>query len=346
MKTVIVPTKGNTELRDVADLEPAQGEIVVKTKAIALNPTDWKHRDFLAPPNSWLGCDYTGTVAKVGQGVSNVKQGDRVAGFVHGGQWEGEGSFAEQVKAQASLVWRVPDNLSDEEAAASGGVGPWTTVQALYMRLGLAPPHAPTKNAEPVLIWGGSTSVGLYALQFLKASGYMPVSVSSPKSYDLVKKYGAAATFDYNDADVSSKIAQQFPSLQYGLDCITDGKTTASIVKAIAAAKGTGHVVTLLVNKDPEIKEVAGDKIKVEMTLAYTLLGVEFDWPGMTFPAMPQDKSRMEEWCAQHLPKLFESGTIKSNPIQSFSGGLENITEGLNYIKEGKNRGVKVTYKI
>lgn len=86
--------------------------------------------------------------------------------------------------------------------------------------------------------------------------------------------------------------------------------------------------------------------------------------------------------CAQHLPKLFESGTIKSNPIQSFSGGLENITEGLNYIKEGKvrnsssgsrgpvlqermrsmrgaglgrllsfrprpqNRGVKVTYKI
>lgn len=64
------------------------------------------------------------------------------------------------------------------------------------MRLGLAPPHAPTKNAEPVLIWGGSTSVGLYALQFLKASGYTPVSVSSPKSYDLVKKYGAAATFD------------------------------------------------------------------------------------------------------------------------------------------------------
>jgi hypothetical protein len=157
----------------------------------------------------------------------------------------------------------------------------------------------------------------------------------------------------------------------------------------------------LLVNKDSEIKEYA-DKVKVEMTLvcecsnlgtrrdvpglttgrrhlfsldsADTVLGVEFDWPGMTFPAMPNDKTRMEEWCSKYLPELFQSGTIKPNPIQSFSGGLDNITEGLNYIKEGKvtkhrvlfavptargrsaadhpyperdqNRGVKVTYKI
>lgn len=56
----------------------------------------------------------------------------------------------------------------------------------------------------------------------------------------------------------------------------------------------------------------------------------------MTFPAMPNDKTRMEEWCSKYLPELFQSGTIKPNPIQSFSGGLDNITEGLNYIKEGK----------
>lgn len=76
--------------------------------------------------------------------------------------------------------------------------------------------------------------------------------------------------------------------MQYGLDCISEGKTTVSIVKAIAAAKGVGRVVsrevalvdsaawlltrdlaaqvTLLVNKDSEIKEYA-DKVKVEMTL-------------------------------------------------------------------------------
>lgn len=73
-------------------------------------------------------------------------------------------------------------------------------------------------------------------------------------------------------------------------------------------------------------------------SLADTVLGVEFDWPGMTFPAMPNDKARMEEWCSKYLPELFASGTIKPNLIQSFSGGLDNITEGLDYIKEGKVR--------
>ncbi|GAA5981432.1 hypothetical protein JCM10908_004107 [Rhodotorula pacifica] len=345
MKVVVVPSKGKTEVRDVPVPEPGKGEVLVKTAAVALNPTDTKHRDFLALPNSWLGCDFVGTVEKVGSGVENVKVGDRVAAFVHGGQWEGEGSFAEYVKAQATLVWRVPDNLSDEEAAAAGGIGPWTAIQALYMRLGLNLPNSPSKDGEPILVWGGSTSVGLYALQFLKASGYTPVSVSSEKSFDLVKKFGAAATFDYNDADVASKIAKEYPSLQYGLDCISEGKTTVSIVKAIVAAKGTGRVITLLTNKDEELKQYA-EKVKVEMTLVYTVLGVEFDWPGVTFPVMPNDKSRMEEWCSKYLPELFKSGTIKPNPIQSFSGGLDNITEGLEYIKQGKNRGVKVTYKL
>lgn len=185
-----------------------------------MNPTDWKHRDFLAPPGSWLGCDFAGKVEKVGSGVDNVRVGDRVAAFVHGGQWEGEGSFAEYVKAQAGLVWRVPDNLSDEEAAAAGGIGPCThlrptldenrnlksdfaggllagtAIQALYMRLGLNLPNSPGKDGEPILVWGGSTSVGLYALQLLKASGYTPISVSSEKNFDLVKRFGAAAVFD------------------------------------------------------------------------------------------------------------------------------------------------------
>merc|ERR1712093_909980 len=107
MKAVVVTARGKTELKDVPVPSPSAGEILVQTRAIAVNPTDYKHRDFLAPEGSWLGCDYMGVVSKLGEGVTNVKEGDRVAGFVHGGAWEGEG---------------------------------W---------------------AEPVLIWGGSTSTGL-----------------------------------------------------------------------------------------------------------------------------------------------------------------------------------------
>lgn len=59
--------------------------ILVKTAAVALNPTDWKHIDELATPGATVGCDYSGIVQEVGSAVSkDLKPGNRVAGLVHG----------------------------------------------------------------------------------------------------------------------------------------------------------------------------------------------------------------------------------------------------------------------
>lgn len=90
-----------------------------------------------------------------------MKQGDRVAGFVYGGKGPEQGSFADYVKTEGTLVWKVPSSVSWEEAAALGGIGPHTAVQALYMRLKLPMPSQPSSKPTPVLVWGGSTSVGL-----------------------------------------------------------------------------------------------------------------------------------------------------------------------------------------
>ncbi|KAH7371307.1 hypothetical protein BKA64DRAFT_553387, partial [Cadophora sp. MPI-SDFR-AT-0126] len=55
---------------------------IVKTAAVALNPTDWKHIDFLASPGATVGCDYSGTVEQVGAAVTTgLKIGDRVMGL-------------------------------------------------------------------------------------------------------------------------------------------------------------------------------------------------------------------------------------------------------------------------
>lgn len=52
-------------------------------------------RDFVSPPQARLGCDFAGIVEEVAQGTTvDLKVGDRVAGFVHGGRWEDIGSFA------------------------------------------------------------------------------------------------------------------------------------------------------------------------------------------------------------------------------------------------------------
>ncbi|BGP12437.1 Zinc-binding oxidoreductase alcohol dehydrogenase [Rhodosporidiobolus nylandii] len=334
MKATIVPEKGKTQVVDVPVPSVGKGQILVKAK----------HRDFITPPNAWLGCDFAGVVEKVGEGVTNVKEGDRVAGFVHGGLWEGEGSFAEKVVATGSLVWKVPENVPFEEAAAAGGIGPWTAIQALYMRLGLAPPSAPTKDAEPILVWGGSTSVGLYAVQLLKLSGYKVIATASEKNWDLVKSFGANEVYSYSDPATPSAIAKANPTLSKALDTISEKGTTVAIAKAISEASGKGHVVTLLPVQDEGLKSY--EAVKVEPTLVYTVLGVAFNMMGHEYPVMPDDKKQMEEWLATQIPSLFASGKLRSNPVLLFEGGLEAVPKGLDFIKEGKNSAQKVVFKI
>lgn len=59
--------------------------IIVKTRYVALNPTDTLHVDYLPSPGAIVGCDYSGVVEEVGKAVTNgLRKGDRVAGFVHG----------------------------------------------------------------------------------------------------------------------------------------------------------------------------------------------------------------------------------------------------------------------
>lgn len=60
-----------------------------------------------------------------------------------------------------------------------------TAFQSLYLSQKLARPDNPIKNDEHLLIWGGSTSVGMYAIQLAKLSGYTVIATSSPANFDL-----------------------------------------------------------------------------------------------------------------------------------------------------------------
>lgn len=61
--------------------------VLIKTKAVALNPTDWKHIDFISIRGATVGCDYAGIIEEIGAEVDpahGLQIGDRVAGFNHG----------------------------------------------------------------------------------------------------------------------------------------------------------------------------------------------------------------------------------------------------------------------
>lgn len=86
-KAVIVGEGRTVSVQEVEVPAKIRDEyMLVKVHAVALNPTDWKHIDYmLADPGSKSGCDYAGVVEELGSKVSKFKKGDRIAGFAHGG---------------------------------------------------------------------------------------------------------------------------------------------------------------------------------------------------------------------------------------------------------------------
>jgi NADPH:quinone reductase-like Zn-dependent oxidoreductase len=152
--------------------------VLVKVHAVALNPTDWKHMDAVQKPGVTLGCDFAGTVEAVGGAATKPwKQGDRIAGFVHGGNVSqaDDGAFGEFLVAKADIQVRVPEGMGFE-AAAGLGVGIATVGQGLYQSLGLPLPGtaggggngAKEKEMSPILIYGGSSAMGAYGIQWAK----------------------------------------------------------------------------------------------------------------------------------------------------------------------------------
>ena len=77
---------GTAVLQAIPIPELRSGYILIKTVAVALNPTDWTSLDAAGEPGTIVGCDYAGIVEQIGSGGSNMfKEGDRIAGFAHGG---------------------------------------------------------------------------------------------------------------------------------------------------------------------------------------------------------------------------------------------------------------------
>lgn len=170
-KAVVLQGDGKASLvtdRPIPKLRP--GYVLVDVKAVGLNPTDWKHIDAMNTPGSLLCCEYAGVVAETGHGYEKSwKKGDRICGFVNGAnQIESEdGACAEKIVVRADIQLKIPDHMSFEEAATLG-VASITCGQGLYQSLQLRYPGKPSTTSEHILIYGGSSAMGAFGVQFAK----------------------------------------------------------------------------------------------------------------------------------------------------------------------------------
>ncbi|EMF09482.1 oxidoreductase [Sphaerulina musiva SO2202] len=326
--------------------------LLVKVIAVALNPTDWKHIDFIAQPdyNHTVGCDYAGIVVSVGSAVTkSFRPGDRIAGFSHGSKHEdpSSGCFAEYAKVKGDIQLKIPENISFEEAA-SWPTGINTTGQGMYGPDGLGLPEpeqqqqqqSATAEKVPILIYGGSTNTGLWAIQYAKLSGLRVITTCSEKNFEAVKALGADEVFDYRDEKCGEKIREVTKNgLKFAFDCVSEGNSMEICAKALSS-DGSGAQYNALLPVEFPRKDV-----KTSFTIGYSVNGEDFTFFGNYQPAKPQDFDFGKRWGAL-AEKLLTSGSIKAPATTIRKGGLQGVLEGLEDMKNGRISRQKLVYRI
>jgi len=223
---------------------PGPNEILVRTRALAINPFDGVVQSLGAMVTPWvvypaiLGSDVAGEVVRVGANVSRFKPGDRVLGLALGidkvANRAAESAFQQYVILRPDAVSLIPETLSFEQAAVLP-LAVATAACGLFLedQLGLRQPaltSAQRAAKEAVVIWGGATSVGCCAIQLAVAAGYHVVTTASPKNFDLVRRLGASNVVDYRASDAVNQIVESLHGFELaGVLSIASGSGAACV---------------------------------------------------------------------------------------------------------------------
>lgn len=216
------PRHADLEVDAAPYTSPAPDEIVVKNRALAINPLDWiiQLAGNIAYP--WLkhpfviGSDVAGEVVEIGSAVTRFAIGDRVLGFAVGTDKDSNssarGAFQQYTVVFERLASPIPAAMEFQDAAVLP-LGLSTAACALFQmdQLGLQhPSSSPAPTGKTVLVWGGSTSVGSNAIQLAVAAGFEVVTTASPRNFDYVRSLGASAVFDYASLTVIEDVIASF----------------------------------------------------------------------------------------------------------------------------------------
>jgi len=194
---------GGPEVLEVRDLEPPRpedDEVLVRVRAAAVNPVDWKiRRGSLRPFASARfpmipGSDLAGEVLETGSAVTRFQPGDAIYAML---QPAVGGACAERAVVPADAAGGKPDNLSFEEAAAVP-LAALTALQALRDKGRIAP-------GMRVLVNGGSGGVGSFAIQIAKRMETEVTAVASGRNLDLLRALGADRAIDYQREDFTRR---------------------------------------------------------------------------------------------------------------------------------------------
>jgi len=201
VKAIRIEQTGGPDVLQLVDIDladPGPGEVQVQHTAIGLNYIDTYFRSGLypAPIPCGLGLEAAGVVSKVGDGVTSLTEGDRVA-YGSGPL----GAYSEAQNAPANRLVKVPDGVSDKDAAAMMLKG--MTVQYLLRRT------YDVKAGDTILFHAAAGGVGLIACQWAKHLGATVIGTAgSQEKAALARQAGADHVLLYREEDVPARVRE------------------------------------------------------------------------------------------------------------------------------------------
>lgn len=215
---ILVRTPGGPEVLEYTQTampQPTPGEVLIRQTAIGLNFIDVYFRTGLYPAPMPLipGLEGAGVVEETGKDVKGFQKGDRV-GYAS----RPLGAYAQYRVMPADRVIKIPDGVTDEQAAAAMLKG--MTAEYLLLRT------FPVKKGQTILFHAAAGGVGLIACQWAKALGVTVIgTVSSAEKAELAKQKGCAHVINYKEENFVARVKE-----------ITDGKGVPVVYDSVGKA--------------------------------------------------------------------------------------------------------------
>ncbi|EGO00285.1 hypothetical protein SERLA73DRAFT_180787 [Serpula lacrymans var. lacrymans S7.3] len=311
---------------------PEAGEILVKVESAGLNPVDWKiqaHAFWVEHYPAILGNEGAGIVEAVGPDVTQFAKGERV--LFQATMDNRKASFQQYVIVPAEIVGKIPSNISFDQAATLP-VCIATTALSLYSPapngIGLRAPWDGGRGSfsgQPALVIGGATSVGQYAIQWAKLSGFSPIiTTASLHNTALLKSTGATHVLD-RGLSPSALSAEILKITSTPIKLVYDSVTAADAQQAGYDILAPGGHLILALEQSVKVKD--GDNKTV-----FRVFG----------NIHPPHKRAFAAALFGHLTKYLADGDIIPNTVEVVPGGLNGVASGLQRLKDNLVSGRKL----
>lgn len=293
MKVVDVPQPGGPEALVLTERpvpEPGRGEVLIRVAAAGLNRADvLQRRGFYPSPAgapSYPGLEVSGTIAALGDGVTEFKVGDPVCALLAGG------GYAEYCCVDAGQVLPIPESLDMIQAAAlpEAMFTVWSNV-FVFGRL---------QQGESLLVHGGSSGIGVTAIQLAAVRGHMVFATAgSADKCRFCESLGARRAIDYKTEDFVTAIAQE--TAGRGVNVVLDMVGGSYVARNLQVLATEGRLVMIATQ--------GGAKGEIDVT---RIMQQRLFVTGSTLrPRSAEFKRAMRDQLLQQVWPLLASGRVR-----------------------------------